>query len=76
MRIREDQYGFKEGHCITTHALLQLIQCTTIGFSFSLICGHEWWFDKLWIFGLAEKFRQEFLLGLYTYYSNVSTPEP
>jgi len=55
MLIREDQHGFKEGHCIRTHALLRLIQCSTIGFSSSLICGHEWWFDKLWIFGLAEK---------------------
>ena len=57
MRIREDQHGSKEGHCITAYALLRLIQCTTIGFSFSLICGPEWWFDKLCIFGLAEKFR-------------------
>jgi hypothetical protein len=76
MRIREDQHGFKEGHCITTHVLLLHINCTAVGFRFSLTCGHELRFDILWIVGLAGKFRHEFLLSLYTYYSNLLTPEP
>lgn len=73
--IRENQNGFKKGHC-TTHPLLRLIERIIHDFNnnkatLALFLDVESAFDKVWITGLISKL-PEFQLTSYNHHTIIS----